>query len=374
MLSGMPGGRSLLSLLAVGLAACVSMPGHAASSDVVSARHRTTHWDGTLSGAAPLGCAAPNLGCDRHAFAVDAPQGSWITVSVATAESVNLRVTTSDGRLVGNGGINFNPADGGGNADPTTTFQQVSNGRVDYVVMVGDVAATAATSGAYRGTVQLAGRAFDRGGDCGITTGLEHLRDEDNGGPTRTVRVRLVADPRDATVVHAAGKTITQIYARINVPVKVSYDFFRLPPAPATGFPYDPVRQRYGGVRPPGVDVVDVMTDEFAGGQAACIGGIAYPEKAFAVSNVHYTVQGTVPVDQVPAGMVAAHEIGHLLGAQHQQANCAEALPQEINAPAADGWIGPCTLMGPAALQDSETFSTLERDTIRAYARAYAGR
>jgi len=155
--------------------------------------------------------------------------------------------------------------------------------------------------------------------------------------------------------------------------VKVSYDFFRIV-EDGTKYPFEQVRRHYGGVRPPGVDVVDVMTDLFAGGDADCIGGIAYAEKAFAVSNVHYTVQGAVPVDQVPAGMVAAHEIGHLLGAQHQQVSCTEALPQEVATPATDGWAGPCTLMGPAALQDSETFSTLERNTIRAFVRAYAGR
>jgi hypothetical protein len=117
---------------------------------------------------------------------------------------------------------------------------------------------------------------------------------------------------------------------------------------------------------------VHVMTDLFSGGYADCLGGVAYPEKAFSVGNVHYTVQGTAPVDKVPAGMVAAHEIGHLLGAQHQQVNCAEALPQELAQPATDGWVGPCTLMGPAALNDSETFSTLERATVRAFARRYA--
>src|SRR3954464_250112 len=44
-LPGMPGGRSLLSMLAVVTVACLAVPGEAASSDTVSARHRTVHWD-----------------------------------------------------------------------------------------------------------------------------------------------------------------------------------------------------------------------------------------------------------------------------------------------------------------------------------------
>ena len=369
----MTGGRSLLAVLAAAMVLPATVPGHAASTDTVSSQHRAIHWKGQLDRPAPFGCNAPNLGCDQHSFVVVAPRGAWITVSVAGDPNANLRVTTSGGELVGNGGQaeDLNPDD---TLTPTTTFQQVRSGRVAYVASVGDVAATAVSPISFQATAQLAGSAFDRAGDCGVTSGLEHLQDTDNGRPTPTLRVRLVAEPDDASAVRAAGKTLTQTYARINVPVTVSYDFMHLVVTTTSGYPYEAVRRHYGGVRPPGVDVVDVLTDKFAGGEASCIGGIAYPEKAFAVSNIHYTVQGTVPVSQVPAGMVAAHEIGHLLGAQHQQVSCTEALPQEIAAPAADGWIGPCTVMGPAALQDSETFSTLERSTIRAYVRKYAGR
>ncbi len=74
----------------------------------------------------------------------------------------------------------------------------------------------------------------------------------------------------------------------------------------------------------------------------------------------------------MPGAVVAAHEIGHLLGAQHQQSNCLEALPQQALQRPTDGWIGPCTVMSPAALQASETFSTLERSTIRSFVRRYA--
>src|SRR4051812_42554568 len=232
MVFSMSGGRWLLSLCAAGLAVSAVAPVNAASADTVSARHRTAYWQGTLEGAAPLGCSEPNTGCDKHTFVVDAPRGSWITVGVDTTESVNLRVTTSDGQLVGNGGINFNPADGGGSAAPTTTFQQVSTGRVAYTAMVGDVVGAPANPTAYRGTVRLAGRAFDRAGHGGLTPGLERLREIDEGGPMPPLRIRLVADPHDAATVRTAGKTIAEIFSRINVPVKVSYDFFRLAPTP----------------------------------------------------------------------------------------------------------------------------------------------
>jgi hypothetical protein len=256
---------------------------------------------------------------------------------------------------------------------PKTTFQQVAAGRVTYRVAVGDQLASPADPFPYTATARLAGNAYDRAGECGATSGLERLNSSTDGRIRHPLAVRLVADPKDATTVRQAGRTLVEIYARIGVPVEVSYDFMKIPPYGA-GVPYEGVRRVYGGVRPRGIDVVHVMTDDFAGGIADCIGGIAYPEKAFSVGNVHYTVQGTVPVSQVPAGMVAAHEIGHLLGAQHQQANCAEALPQEQAQPASDGWIGPCTIMSPAALQASETFSTLERNTIRDFAARFAGR
>jgi hypothetical protein len=362
--------RRLAPVAAVALLAAMVTPGHAADRPgTVSTKSPVAHWHGTLDGPAQLGCGQPNLGCDVTDLVIDAPKGSWVTVGVDDLQA-NVRVTTG-GRLVGSGGQDLE-ANPDATQHPTTTFQHVAAGRVTYSVAVGDMAANPVGPISFTGTAQLAGNGFDRAGDCGVTPGTEHLNDS-NDGKTRPVAVRLVADPKDAATVRQAGKTIVEIYARIGVPIRVSYDFRTLPPY-GTGVPYEGVRAAYGGVRPRGVDVVHVMTDDYAGGVADCIGGVAYPEKAFSVGNVHYTVQGTAPVSQVPAGMVAAHEIGHLLGGQHQQSNCAEAAPQEAAQPASDGWTGPCTIMGPAALQDSETFSTLERGTIRYFATRYAGK
>jgi hypothetical protein len=364
--------RRLSGLLAVGLLAVLPAPGQAANSPgTVSSRTPVVHWKGTFDQPAVLGCRdATNVGCDVTDVTVVAPKGSWITISLD--DQYGTLSVTADGRLMGSGGTAIgdltNPD---AKPTPTTTFQHIAAGRVTYQVAAGEQSGSTAGPIPYTGTAKLAGKGFDRAGDCGITPGIEHLSDGADGR-TRPIAVRLVADPKDAPTVRQAGRTITEIYARIGVPVVVSYDFRAIPPYRA--YPYEGIQAAYGGARPPGIDVVHVMTDDFAGGFADCIGGVAYAEKAFSVGNVHYTVQGTVPVTQVPAGMVAAHEIGHLLGAQHQQYNCGEAIPQQVQQPASDGWVGPCTLMSPTALNASETFSTLERNTIRYFVEKYAGK
>jgi hypothetical protein len=323
-------------------------------------------WTGVLDTAAPLGCGETNLGCDIHKLVVHAPAGTWITVALDDS-TTSIRVTKGD-RLMGNAGFTL---PGSQHQVPTVTFKQLADGELTYSVAAGTVAASQVNTLPYTATARLAGKAWDREGDCGAGTAIDHLSDAGTAA-TKTLRVRIVAAPKDEAVARRAGKTVAEIYARIGVPAAVSYDFMNI--VDDGGYPYEQVRRHYGGERPDGVDVVHVMTDLFAGGYADCIGGIAYEEKAFSVGNAHYTVQGTVPVDQLPAGLVAAHEIGHLLGAKHEQFNCVEAAPQQAQQPASDGWVGPCTLMTAAGLAASETFSTLERNTTRALVNLYAGR
>lgn len=367
--------RLRLAIVVVALAALVvpTQAGATGGSLVVSKRSPVVTWKGAL-GLAPLACAHPNAGCDQRDIVVDAPRGAWITVSISV-ESANLRVT-SNGQYVGSGGQSFDP-NPANTSTATTTFQQLRAGRVSYHVEVGSASAVpefqtpfGGHDNAYTGQARLAGKAFDRAGDCGMTSGLEHVRDADPGDVLR-LSVLLVAAPADvAEVRRDLVPGLIDTFDRIGVRLRVSVRSFPL--RQTDGYPYEQVRQAYGGVRPPGVDVVDVLTDGFAGGIAACIGGIAYPEKAFASGSIHYAPAGSVAVPTVRGAMVAAHEIGHLLGAQHQQANCVEALPQLAQRPARDGSVGPCTVMSPAAAQISETFSTPERATIRHFVRTYA--
>ena len=361
--------RLVIGTLVLALAAAAAPSGAAPRDAALSAKHPTLTWQGSVEGPAPFECSGPGAsGCDVRDLVVDAARGAWITISVDD-QGANLRVTHR-GRLVGSGGLNLN-TNKNNTTTPSTTFQQVSAGRVTYQVAVGNAAAAPVNPMPYKGTARLAGTAFDRAGDCGSTTGYNHLQDAD-AGETRRFSVRLVADPKDAAEVRAAGRTLREIYRRINVDARVSHDF--MPLVDDGTYPYVQVRRKYGGVRPAGVDVVYVMSDLFPGGFSDCLGGIAYEEMAFATGSLHYTVQGTAGVDRVPAAMVAAHEIGHLLGAQHHEFNCVEAAPQQVAQPPSDGWTAPCTVMSPTAVTASETFSSAERSTIRHFVKTYAGK
>ncbi|MFN2526818.1 MAG: zinc-dependent metalloprotease family protein [Actinomycetota bacterium] len=129
-----------------------------------------------------------------------------------------------------------------------------------------------------------------------------------------------------------------------------------------------------GGVRPEGADVVYTISSKLltdAAGFADCIGGVRYPDRAFAVGELadelnlglNFYVDGT--------GKIAAHEIGHLLGAHHHYANCAEGVSTDI---VRDLNPAPCTVMFNYSDFQSAHFGTLEATVIRGHVLAFAGR
>lgn len=131
-----------------------------------------------------------------------------------------------------------------------------------------------------------------------------------------------------------------------------------------------------GGKRPRGFDVVYVMTskdlhdmgDGGIAGFAFCIGGVRDPKVAFAIgegaSHYEYLLN-----DSTFSGKIAAHEIGHLLGAHHHYGNCAEG----DRGSEGGGEPSICTLMWPAAVQYSSlNFGTLEAAVVRGHAVEFA--
>jgi hypothetical protein len=358
----------LLTLLVGALISAA--PGRAAPApSELSRTGQTVTWSGSLSTPDPMGCGeAVSFGCDRTPLVVSAARGAWISISVD--QYAYLRVDDGSTHVAGNG-----PHAGlktfSGESGPQTTFQHVRAGRVVYSVGVSVMDASAISPVRYSAKATLAGKAFDRDGECFIgDSGLSRLQETDDGAVLK-LSMRLVTAPSDAAEVRTKViPAVVETFARIKVAVRVSLDVRSL--TPTDRYPFESVQRAYGGVRPPGVDVVHVITDNFSGGYAQCLGGIAYPEKAFSTGSLHYAPEGTVRVPTVYAAAIAAHEVGHTLGGQHQMGNCAEALPQQAVQPASDGSIGPCTVMSPGAALISETFSTHERTVIRSYVRRFA--
>lgn len=130
-------------------------------------------------------------------------------------------------------------------------------------------------------------------------------------------------------------------------------------------------RNHTGGFRTHGSDVVYVMTTKDlvgalgggVAGQADCIGGVRYPNRAFAVGEMESDPYG----DYWFGSIVAGHEIGHLLGAHHHYANCAQGNPDDIVE-----FLTPCTLMFNTVTFVSRRFSSAEAAAVRGHMLAFA--
>lgn len=135
----------------------------------------------------------------------------------------------------------------------------------------------------------------------------------------------------------------------------------------------------FKGQRPQGTDVVYVLTSKdltllglpVAGGLADCIGGVRFPERAFAVGiDKDFTTEfGPFTFDTNIPAKVAAHEIGHLMGGQHHYANCVEGIPSEL---LEEREVSPCTLMFNAADFVSHNFSSTNALIVRGHAVQFA--
>lgn len=159
--------------------------------------------------------------------------------------------------------------------------------------------------------------------------------------PSRTLRVQVVLDGtttarRDA-VLAAADATFSARGVRLAV---AGTDVVDLAGTDARGL-IDQAKARYGGRVPSGADIVVVLSGadltgpagQATAGLADCIGGARFERHGFAVAEVRSAARG---------GIVTAHEIGHLLGAQHHYASCAEQGGATVGVHVG---VPPCTVM-----------------------------
>ena len=137
-------------------------------------------------------------------------------------------------------------------------------------------------------------------------------------------------------------------------------------------------KDQYEGARPEGADVVYVLTDldiqlpglgNLVAGLADCIGGVRYPGRAFAVGEIADDIPiGPVTFYYEATAKIAAHEIGHLMGAHHHYQNCVEGIPTELEA----GEPSPCTLMTNFVDFQSLNFGQIEAAVVRGHAVDFA--
>ena len=143
---------------------------------------------------------------------------------------------------------------------------------------------------------------------------------------------------------------------------------------------FELAKAHVGGFRPWGTDLVYTVTSKelmstgalggSVAGQADCIGGIRYPDVAFAIgeSNPPEFEQPGNIVSANFTAKVASHEVAHLLGAHHHYANCIEGEKTAL----ARLELSPCTMMFNDVGLISLHFGTLEASVIRGHLLAFA--
>lgn len=141
----------------------------------------------------------------------------------------------------------------------------------------------------------------------------------------------------------------------------------------------DLAKAQLGGARPAGIDLVYTLTDldmtapglgNIVAGLADCIGGVRYPTRAFAVGEISEDIPiGPVTFYYEATAKIAAHELGHLMGAHHHYQDCVEGIPSEL---VEAGEPSPCTLMTNFVDFQSLNFSVLEGAAVRGHAVDFA--
>jgi len=177
------------------------------------------------------------------------------------------------------------------------------------------------------------------------------------------------------------GQQVFQVarnsYAPLRINLIPTFETVSFPTADAEAL-NNQAKAHFGGTRPAGTDLVYTLTnkDIHVGGQRAvagladCIGGVAFPGRAFAVGENFSTDEANllgIPVAGQLTAKVASHELGHLMGGHHHYANCVEGLLSEFPAE-----LSPCTLMFNAVDLSSINFATLNGLVVKGHAQLYA--
>lgn len=218
-------------------------------------------------------------------------------------------------------------------------------------------------------------------------------------GKRATVDVLVLLDGVSEAEGRTAVRDATRAYRPIGVDLRARFAPIAVPadgttegidgntwPTASTTRAMTLAKRAVGGKVPAGVEVVyllsakelylgedqpDADSRSYAvAGMADCIGGVAFPHRAFAVGErlSFGPSSGSIDLGARLPGKILAHEVGHLLGAHHHYANCSESVPAAVLDSSAD----VCTLMFNDIGLVSLRFSAVNRPIVRGHSLTYA--
>ncbi len=352
----------------------------------ISAGNPQTAWTGGpfLVSTVGAGCNLGSLDpiCEHFALTIDPVAGQDVEVSVAVdtaGDVLALSVHAPDGTQVGySGDLNASKsvvvhAPVAGTYEVRIEPALTINGEGRYQGRAGFVAATDPIDEEAQDCLEPIPAAASPTPVLGETA----LHADD--GRNVNVDIAVLLDGVTQAQAEEAFPVINRAYAPVAVTVRASS--FDVVSFTNTGSPdlIQDAKNYFGGTPPVGADLVLVLTAKdiqalgqtAVAGQADCLGGIRYDNRAFMVAEL-------LPNDGVPIGpltfvkygsaKVIAHEMGHLFGGQHHYANCAEGIDPETEIDD----TGMCTLMYNSADFLSLKFSTLNAVVARGHAWDYA--
>ena len=370
--------KSRLSLILVCiLALAAHLSARAAEpSDGTVSKHADVYWNGgPFVASNPAACVNElDPSCDHFYLTVDAKDGAHVAVAITTDDPAgndfDLAVYAPDGTLL----ANSTTATG---SESLVFEHREAYGAGPYEVRVQPWLVTPGTT--YEGAAMVSRGAIDYATEC-----LQ---------PVPAAASLLVAPPVELNTMvlldgvsrQRADEVMAQAatsYAPLGVSLKWKSRSVSYPTDDANAL-IQLAKDQFGGARPKGFDIVYVITnkdiqvdgDTSVAGLADCIGGVAWPTTAFAVGE-DFGPEEDLGRELGPfvhttngSAIVAAHELGHLMGAHHHYGNCVQGLSAED---VENNELTPCTLMFNAVNFASLPFGTLNTTIVRGHAEEFA--
>lgn len=362
-------------------ALCIALPAYAAqpSSGTVSKGKRTAQWTGGpfTTGFPTLGCVGPaDPSCDAFALTVDLKPGHRFAVAIASeveSDDYDLYVYYPDGTQAGLS------ATSGGN-ESVVIEHTTAHGTGPYAVRVlpWSVSSGSTYKGVAHATRDAAIEPVEPNACLEATPSNVGVAGITDSGQRVSLDVAVLLDGVDIGPANQIMTKAAESYAPAGIDVNVvSYQTVAFTGTEGADM-IQQAKNLFGGVRPAGSDLVYILTskdltsdgDTGLAGLADCIGGVRYPQHAFAVGEavgIEEFALGPFLLEVDAHPEIAAHELGHLMGAHHHYANCVEGNLQG----AADD-LSPCSLMFNFVDFQSLNFSQVNSAVVRGHAVEHA--